>query len=145
MAAVEMVEGEALLVAEDRPQLRLVRFESTPPPHRNGPPLAQRRTARALMMKRRRRTIVVMALLAGLTILALPGVAFGGVSGDGLSSDLNNNASLAPGMIFVVQPGDTVNSIALMMNPGEPSKARADLVHELDSRVVVTGERVLIP
>jgi hypothetical protein len=97
------------------------------------------------MMKRRRRTIVVLALLAGLTILALPSVAFGGVAGDGLSSDLHNNASLAPGMVFVVQPGDTVNSIARMMNPGEPSEARADLVHELDSRVVVTGERVLIP
>jgi hypothetical protein len=97
------------------------------------------------MMRRRRRTFVVLALLAGLTILALPGVAFGGVAGEGLSNVLINKASLAPGMVFVVRPGDTMKSIARMMNPGDPSKARADLVHELDSGVVVAGERVLIP
>ena len=145
MAAVEMVEGEGSQAAEGRPQLRLVSFNSAPQPKRNGPPLARRRAARALMMRRRRRTFVVLALLAGLTILALPGVAFGGVAGDGSSSDLSNKASLAPGMVFVVQPGDTVKSIARMMNPGDPSKARIDLVHELDSRVVVAGERVLTP
>ena len=97
------------------------------------------------MMRRRRRTFVVLALLAGLTILALPGVAFGGVAGDGSSSDLSNKASLAPGMVFVVQPGDTVNSIARLMNPADPSKARVALGRELDSTVVVRGEHVLIP
>jgi predicted Zn-dependent protease len=48
-------------------------------------------------------------------------------------------------MNYVVQPGDTVNSIARMMNPVDPKLARADLVRELDSSVVVPGERVLIP
>jgi hypothetical protein len=32
-----------------------------------------------------------------------------------------------------------------MMNPLDPKVARADLVRELDSSVVVPGERVLIP
>jgi hypothetical protein len=97
------------------------------------------------MLKRRRRTLIVLALLLGLTILSLPGVAFGGVSSSGLSSDLNNDATLAPGMVYVVQPGDSINSIAAAMNPADPSKARGQLVHELDSRVLVRGEHVLIP
>jgi hypothetical protein len=73
------------------------------------------------MLKRRRRTLIVLALLLGLTILSLPG------------------------MVYVVQPGDSINSIAAAMNPADPSKARAQLVHELDSRVLVRGEHVLIP
>jgi hypothetical protein len=97
------------------------------------------------MLKRRRRTLIVLALLAGLSILALPGVAFGGVTSAGLSSDLNNNATLAPGMVYVVQPGDSINSIATLMNPANPTNARTQLVRELESTVVVPGEHVLIP
>jgi predicted Zn-dependent protease len=48
-------------------------------------------------------------------------------------------------MNYVVQPGDTVSSIARMMNPVDPKVARTELVRELDSSVVVPGERVLIP
>jgi hypothetical protein len=145
MAAVELVQNEELQDAHARPQLRLVNFESSPQKLRTGPSVAQRRAARAIMLKRRRRTLVVLALLAGLTILALPGVAFGGVASSGLSSDLNNNASLAPGMVFVVQPGDSLTSIARLMDPADPSKARVQLAHELGSTVVVRGEHVLIP
>jgi hypothetical protein len=145
MAAVEMFPDEEVVETQRRPQLRLVKFDSTPPIPRNARPLAQRRAARALMLKRRRRTIVVLALLAGLTILALPGVAFGGMSTGGLSSDLHNNASLSAGMVYVVQPGDSVSSIARMINPVDPAQARSSLVRELGSRTVVTGEHVLIP
>jgi len=97
------------------------------------------------MMKRRRRTLVAFALLLGLFILAWPGHAFGGQSGAGLPSDLANSSVLASGMNYVVQPGDTVSSIARMMNPVDPKVARTELVRELDSSVVVPGERVLIP
>ena len=48
-------------------------------------------------------------------------------------------------MIYVVQPGDTVGSIARAMNPVDPAFARRLLVKELDSSVVVPGEHVLIP
>jgi hypothetical protein len=48
-------------------------------------------------------------------------------------------------MDYVVQPGDTVSSIARLMNPTDPAEARALLVHELGSSVVVPGEHVLIP
>jgi hypothetical protein len=142
MAAVEVVEFEEFEDLVQRPHLRLV---STPPVFRTGPSLANRRAARARMMKRRRRTLVAFALLLGLVILSWPGHAFGGETGAGLPTDLANSSVLASGMNFVVQPGDTVNSIARMMNPIDPNLARADLVRELDSSVVVPGERILIP
>ena len=48
-------------------------------------------------------------------------------------------------MVYVVQPGDTVDSIARLVNPVQPQLARRDLVAELRSDVVVAGEHVLIP
>jgi hypothetical protein len=142
MAAVEIVEFEEFEEIAERPYLRLV---STPEVFRTGPSLAKRRAARARMMKRRRRTLLATALLFGLVILSWPGHAFGGVTGAGLPTDLANSSVLASGMNYVVQPGDTVSSIARMMNPVDPNVARADLVRELGSSVVVPGEHVLIP
>ena len=142
MAAVEAVEFEEFQDFAERPYLRLV---TTPQVFRTGPTLVNRRAARARMMRRRRRTLVALALMLGLVILAWPGHAFGGETGAGLPGDLADSSVLASGMSYVVQPGDTVNSIARMMNPVDPKVARADLVRELDSSVVVPGERVLIP
>ena len=48
-------------------------------------------------------------------------------------------------MNYVVQPGDTINSIAHDVNPTDPKEARSLLVGELGSTVVVPGEHVLIP
>jgi hypothetical protein len=48
-------------------------------------------------------------------------------------------------MVYVVQPGDTVSSLAALVNPVDPSQARRALVGELGSRFVVPGEHVLIP
>jgi len=131
-------------VDRPRPHLRLVPVE-TARPLRQGPPLAERRIARTRMMRRRRRTLIGLALLAGLVILSLQGVAFGGIASAGLSSDLSSGAVLAPGMTYVVAPGDTVASIASKIDPSDPSVARVALVRELGSTVVVTGEHVLIP
>ncbi len=142
MAAVEAVEFEEFEEVAERPYLRLV---TTPQVFRTGPSLAKRRGARARMMKRRRRTLVASALLLGLVILAWPGHAFGGETGAGLPTDLANSSVLASGMNYVVQPGDSVNSIARMMNPVDPNLARTVLVRELDSAGVVPGERILIP
>jgi hypothetical protein len=141
MAALEMVRYEGPLEADDRPLLRVV----TSAPLRHGPSLAQRRGARARMLRRRRRTLAVLAICAGLVILSWPGHAFGGVTGAGLSTDLANSSVLASGMDYVVQPGDTVSSIAAMMNPPDPALARSILVRQLGSGVVVAGEHVVIP
>ena len=143
MAAVEVIQYEQEL--EARPYLRLVEVATVPSPLRRGPTLAQRRAARARMMQRRRRTLVTLGLVLGLCILAFPGHAFGGVTGAGLSTDLANSSVLASGMEYVVQPGDTVNSIARLMNPVDPSLARTVLIHQIDSTVVVAGEHIVIP
>jgi predicted Zn-dependent protease len=48
-------------------------------------------------------------------------------------------------MVYVVQPGDTVDSIARKLNPVDPALARHALIAELRSNAVVDGEHVLIP
>jgi hypothetical protein len=142
MAAVEVIQSEEFEGTESRPYLRLV---STPEIYRTGPSLARRRAARVRMMQRRRRTLVALVLVTGLVILSWPGHAFGGTTGGGLSTDLANSSVLASGMEYVVQPGDTVRSIATMMNSVNPAAAQRALVREIHSNVVVPGEHVLIP
>ncbi|HEY5439505.1 MAG TPA: LysM peptidoglycan-binding domain-containing protein [Acidimicrobiales bacterium] len=142
MAAVEVIQSEGFEETQNRPHLRLV---STPEVYRIGPSLARRRAARARMMQRRRRTLVGLLLVTGLVILSWPGHAFGGTTGGGLSTDMANSSVLASGMEYVVQPGDTVRSIATLMNPVNPAAAQIALVREIHSSVVVPGEHVLIP
>ena len=145
MAAVQMIGSEAFQDSDPRPYLRLVSSDPRIRPLRVGRPLAQRRAARERMMQRRRRTLVSLALVAGLVVLAWPGHAFGGVTGSGLPTDLANSSMLASGTMYVVQPGDTVRSIAELVNPVTPLVAQSALRRELGSSVVVPGEHVLIP
>ena len=142
MAAVEVIESESYVSPDSRPYLRLV---TTPQVFRSGPSLAQRRAARARMLRRRRRTLVALVLTLGIVILSWPGHAFGGVTGTGLPTDLANSSVLASGMVYVVQPGDSLATIARAVNPVDPAQARSALVHELHSSVIVPGEHILIP
>ena len=143
MAAVELLETYE---AEATPShLRLVSADANPRAFREGPSLAQRRRVRARVRQRRQRLAAALVMAAALTILALPGHGYGATTGAGLSTDLANSSVLASGMDYVVQPGDTINSIARDMNPIDPAQARSLLVHELGSTVVVPGEHVLIP
>jgi len=144
MAAVEMFPNEFAGVSAARPILRVVESENVAP-YRRGPLVANRRAARARMKARRRRTAVAVAVLAGLVMLAWPGHAFGGTNGVGLSTDVASSATLSSGMVYVVAPGDTVASIARLVNPVQPAMAERALVAELRSTVVVAGEHVLIP
>lgn len=147
MAAVEILETPA----PRGPRLRLVTEGDTqqPPPSTPwstaGPGLAARRARRLRARARRRALALGVAVAAALCVLAVPGHSFGATSGTGLSTDLSGAAVLASGEVYVVQPGDTVASIARAMNPVDPAEARALLVHELRSSVVVVGEHVLIP
>jgi hypothetical protein len=145
MAAVEIIQEQDFPQIDQAPYLRLVSLEEGTRPLRTGPTLAQRRQSRTRMLQRRHRTYVALLLVAGLAILSWPGPAFGGTTGAGLSTDLANSSVLASGMEYVVQSGDSVSSIARMINPVDPSLARAALVNELGSAVVVAGEHVLIP
>ena len=115
-------------------------------PHRTTPPrVIKRRRSRARLRRRRQRFAALLVLAGALTILALPGHVYGATTGAGLSTDLANSSVLASGMDYVVQPGDSVTSIARDMNPTDPTEARSLLVSELGSSVVVPGEHLLIP
>jgi hypothetical protein len=145
MAAMQEVAIEEFPEVLAERYLRLVTSESASRPLRTGRTLGDRRYARAQMMRRRRRTLVGLALVSGLLVLSLPGPAFGGVTGAGLATDLATSSTLASGMNYVVQPGDSFTSIAQLMNPVSPSKARTALRRELGSSAVVPGEHILIP
>jgi hypothetical protein len=145
MAAVEVLENPDIDLFAPGPYLRLVSAPLILQTLRHGPSLGQRRRQRARMLQRRRRALVSLVIVGALTILALPGHTFGATTGAGLSTDLANSSVLASGMDYVVQPGDTLNSIAHDVNPVKPSLARSLLVQELGSSVVVPGEHVLIP
>jgi hypothetical protein len=141
MAAVELLETFEF---PSEPYLRLVPYEERRP-IRHGLPLSQRRDARDAARRRRHRVLAGLVVCAALVVLAMPGHFLGATGGTGLSNDLGGSSVLASGMDYVVQPGDTVSSIARSMNPTDPGQARALLVHELGSSVVVPGEHVLIP
>jgi hypothetical protein len=143
MAAVELLETYEVEAVPSH--LRLVSADASPRIFREGPSLAQRRRVRARVRQRRQRLAAALVMAAALTILAIPGHVYGATTGAGLSTDLANSSVLASGMDYVVQPGDTINSIAQDMNPTNPAEARSLLVHELGSTVVVPGEHVLIP
>lgn len=145
MAAVEVLEDSDIGQVAAGPFLRLVCAPSIPQPLRCGPSVRQRRRQRALFVQRRRRALVAVVMACALTVLALPGHVFGATTGAGLSTDLATSSVLASGMDYVVQPGDTLGSIARDVNPVDPSEARTLLAHELGSSVVVSGEHVLIP
>jgi predicted anti-sigma-YlaC factor YlaD len=145
MAAVEMIPGEYQFPASSRPNLHVVAPREDIPHYRRGPLVANRRAARARMKARRRRSALVAVVLASLVLLAWPGHAFGGTNGVGLSTDLATSSTLSSGMVYVVQPGDTVDSIARKLNPVDPALARHALIAELRSNAVVDGEHVLIP
>ena len=151
MAAVEVLETLDIDGFPREPYLRLVIAPVAPSVSpvlqtlHYGRPVQQRRAARTRMLQRRRRSMVGLVLIAALTVLALPGSVFGATTAAGLSGDLANSSVLASGMDYVVQPGDSVTSIAKDMNPTDPTLARTLLVRELGSSVVVAGEHVLIP
>ncbi|MHB2029175.1 MAG: hypothetical protein ACYCPT_10200 [Acidimicrobiales bacterium] len=145
MAAVEVrdyVEVDELLA---RPYLHLVTRRDATHPLRRGMSVGQRRARRAIRLRRRQRVLAAAVLLTAVTILVLPGRTFGATTQVGLSTDLATSSVLASGMDYVVQPGDTVSSIARDINPVDPSSARALLIHELGSAVVVPGEHIIIP
>jgi len=150
MAAVQMWDEtnwdeSPWALPEPAPSLRLVSLPPTKGFIPTGAPLAQRLAARRRQRRGRRRVLVALALLGAFAVLATPGRLLGSSTASGLSTDLANSSVLAAGMDYVVQPGDTLGSIARDVNPDDPARARALLVKELGSSVVVAGEHVLIP
>lgn len=139
LAALELERVEEV----GAPELRLV--APRVPTYHVGRNVGMRRAARRRMLARRRRALLVSMIVISVVILAWPGHAFGGETGLGAPADASSGATLSAGMVYVVQPGDTVTSIARLIEPWDPAIARRALVHELGADVVVPGEHVLVP
>ncbi len=145
MAAVEIFPSEYEVTEVLGTTLRVVPKDFGEPQYRRGPLVANRRAARARMKRRRRRSALAALVVISLVLLAWPGHAFGGTNGVGLSTDLASSSTLSSGMVYVVQPGDSLVTIAQLVNPVNPSLALRALTTELRSNVVIAGEHVLIP
>jgi nucleoid-associated protein YgaU len=94
----------------------------------------------------RRRRVLLGTVAAGLlAVLALPWSGTGGKTlatpGSALAGD-----SIAHHVRYVVQPGDTLWSIATRLDPtGDPRPVVALLAARLGSDAVKPGERVVLP
>lgn len=97
-------------------------------------PVVARRLANRPGWHRRIFVILAAGMLAA---LAAPVAALAGTGG----------ASPHPvaGTTYVVQPGDTLRSIALSVDPGDPGPLIARMTAETGSATVVAGEHIAIP
>jgi LysM domain len=110
-----------------------------------GRPLGERRAIRAA--QRRRRRIVLATLAAGVVVLALalPIRALGTVTVSGQQTPGGTTAGLADGSPYVVQPGDTLASIANRINPADATQLVRQMANEVGSHTIVPGEHLILP
>ena len=140
-----MVALEALNTQEVTPRrrdhLRLVPAAYSTATYRVGLNLTARRSQRRLVLQRRRR--VAVSLLAGLALTFL--VLSQDPSTPRSGSILSSSSALSAGQTYVVQGGETLSTIARLVNPEHPSIALASLQKQIGSTVVIPGEHLLIP
>ncbi|MGH9082880.1 MAG: LysM peptidoglycan-binding domain-containing protein [Acidimicrobiales bacterium] len=97
---------------------------------------------RARLAVRRRRALLLMAIAGMVAALAVPVTALGGRPAGGGAGPSAAGGSA----VYVVQPGDTLWSIASRLDRGgDPRPLAEALVHETGSSVVVPGERIHVP
>lgn len=111
------------------------------PPVRTGPDVSQRRRARASARVRRRRVLMGLVVAGALALLLLPVSALGG------QPVAARPAAVATGgSTYVVQPGDTLWSIAARADRnGDPRALVRELASETGSEYVYPGERIALP
>jgi hypothetical protein len=102
-------------------------------------------TVRARTLARRRRTIAVGTALLAVVLLAMPLRALGAVTVSGQATPGGVPAGLAPGSVYIVQPGDTVRTIASRVNPAELGVIAREIASSIGSSTVVPGEHITIP
>lgn len=108
--------------------------------------LATRSTSvRAASLARRRRTAGLGTVVVALVLLALPLHALGAETLDGRATPNGVPAGLAPGSVYVAQPGDSIASIAQRVDPSQAAAIAGELAASTGSRTVVPGEHVVIP
>jgi LysM repeat protein len=112
----------------------------------NGRDVTERRQRRAARHLRWRRLLVATAVVSLVVLLVLPLRALGTVTVSGQPTPGGTPAGLMDGSVYVVQPGDTLSSIAHRINPsGDQRAMAAQMASEVGSSVVVPGEHVVLP
>jgi hypothetical protein len=162
IAAFEVSErypGEPAGSAPARPSLRVVESDGhgggpladiTPigsrrPAIRHGVEVTDRRAARQRVLVRRRRIAVAVLALGLLTGLALPVSILGGTAPDPAATSLAGASDAGSAVVYVVQPGDTLASIAAGVDPGDPAAMAQRLARQIGSSTVVPGEHITLP
>lgn len=116
---------------------------TAPAPSPAHPTVLSRR--RRLQRARRRRLVLAFSTCAALVALALP---WGGAGGHPLATPgpVLAGAAAAPGALYVVQPGDTMWSIAQRLDPAaDPRVVVAQLETQVGSDTLQPGERIHLP
>jgi hypothetical protein len=114
-------------------------------PVRTGVEVSVRRRARTSRRLHRRRVATALVVLGLLVLLALPVAALGGRPLDGHPSAPPAGTS-GHQVTYVVQPGDTLWSIASRLDPGrDPRPLVRELASRIGSQVVYPGERIVLP
>ncbi|HXX91942.1 MAG TPA: LysM domain-containing protein [Acidimicrobiales bacterium] len=130
-----------LVAAPDRPEQACP--GPRPRPTRGGPGLE--RAGRPSAAVRRRRVLLGTVAAALLAVLALP---WGGAGGRPLATPGPALAGAVPAhhALYIVQPGDTLWSIAQRLDPtGDPRPVVAALARQAGSDTIVPGEHLLLP
>lgn len=107
---------------------------------------APRRHVSARVRRRRLLAAGIAVGAAVLTVVPMTGL-LGQAQGaqplvQAAEANLPVQSQAGQGTFYVVQPGDTVSSIARRIEPSDPGQARADLLRLLGSDTVVPGEHV---
>lgn len=140
-----MVALEALTEEHEEPRrrdhLRLVPNSYSTATFRVGLNVSARRAQRNRVLQRRRRAVLAALAIAGLSFLMISSDP----SAPSSSAVLSNSSALSAGQTYVVQGGESLGTIARLVNPEHPSIAYKALERQIGSTVVVPGEHLLIP
>lgn len=111
--------------------------------------------ARRAIYLRRRLVVAAVVLVVAVATLLLASAAVAGIAGGGTPSAATGDASPTPAAAtsaagvaatHVVQPGDTLWSIAAAAAPGVDVRITVDRLAELNGRgALVVGQRLLLP
>jgi LysM repeat protein len=113
---------------------------------RHGDDVAVRRARRAQVAARRRSLALLGVAAVCIALLALPIKAMGSQTVTGQVTPNGVTTGLSDGSLYVVQPGDTLSSIALRINPeGDQAALVRALRSTVGSSVVVPGEHIVLP
>ena len=140
MVALETL-SEVRELPRRRDHLRLVPVGYSTSNFRIGPTIAVRREQRLRVLQRRRR-IAASAILGLVATFLLLSPVPSASAGSGI---LSSSSALSAGQTYVVQGGETLSTIARLVNPEHPSIAYSALQREIGSTVVIPGEHLLIP